>query len=60
MRRMEVDLQKEVEKHGAMEAENASRLELFKRDYDVLYNKYMKYKNMAIVLQNKRPNPQFS
>jgi hypothetical protein len=30
-----------------------AKLELVARDYDVLYKKYTKYKNMAILMQGK-------
>ena len=52
---MSATLQKEIEKNSFIEGEYLSKLDLIKKDYDVLYNKYLKYKNMALVLKAK-PN----
>lgn len=50
---MERKMEEERDKEGRLERECLDKMALVKKDYDVLYDKYLKYKNMALLMHPK-------
>ena len=44
----------EVEKNRLNEREFEEKMQIFKKDYDTLYDKYIKYKNMCLLMQGQK------